>query len=122
MTRGVPATRASKVQAAMNVMAAADRRVTARPEKAAIDAPRNSAAPNVSTRARNGSARIATNAARTKAVTGSQASSGSGARSRRRSTQPAGEGRHDEDRDVDAERRAVEDDLGEQAEEQGADE
>ena len=88
-TRGGPATTASSVQAAIVAIIAADRRVTASPENAAIDAPRNRAAAIVSSRARNGSARIATNAARTTAVSGSQASNGSGTRSRRRSSQPA---------------------------------
>ena len=50
------------------------------PENAAIEAPVQTAAPSRSRMATNGSARMATKPARTRAATGSQASSGSGAR------------------------------------------
>ena len=55
-----PATVASTPRAIAAIVEA-DRRVTASPENAAIDAPRNASAPNVSSSARNGSARTATN-------------------------------------------------------------
>jgi hypothetical protein len=89
MTRAAPATVASSVIAAMTATTDADRRVTGSPEKATSDAPVKASAPIVSTVAMNGSPRTATKAARATAVIGSQASSGSGARSRLRRSQPA---------------------------------
>ena len=89
MTRTVPAIVASIVIAAITATTDADRRVTAKPEKATSDAPVKARAPIESTSAMNGSPRTATKAARTSAVIGSQASSGSGARPGRRRSQPA---------------------------------
>ena len=89
MTRAVPATVASSVIAAITATTDAERRVTASPEKATIDAPVKARAPIVSTSAMNGSPRTATKAARARAVIGSQTSSGSGARPGRRRSQPA---------------------------------
>ena len=105
IARPIPASMPSSAQAPIASTTDAERRVTARPENAAIEAPVNTAAPSMSRKPTNGSARIATNPARTSAVTGSQASSGSGARPLRRSSQAGPEHERDDERDVDADGR-----------------
>ena len=93
-----------------------DRQAGERRERRAGERQRDERCPGPPGTGRPGSPR---SPARTSALTGSHASSGSGARPRRRRTQPPTRSAATRSGDVDPERRAVEQDLGEQAEREG---
>ncbi len=100
-------------QAAIAASTDAERRVTARPEKAAIEAPTSAAAPTRSSDARNGSARTAVRAGEDQRRDRQPGVEGIGGAATATNEPTSRQDGPDQDDHVDSDRRALEEQVGE---------